>query len=200
MYGVYQRAVQDAAEAREELVNSRRNQRTFDPSEVVFRRMPNKARTPKHLLGDPSNGPYVVVSHLTNSSVALKDPGTGLLLDEGRGIPLDQILAGPRRSRLVFGEESDVRAWSDMAAGAGAGVGPRMATKKSGWLHLAKGAHGAFQVRAAGPEARNLRIGRVLENLSAEGKLRVHAFRGCWKQVWVQHRPMFRHEEGAISL
>ena len=43
-------------------VNETRHLRTLHPGETVFRRMPAKARAPKHLLGEPSRGPYVVVS------------------------------------------------------------------------------------------------------------------------------------------
>eukprot|EP00973_Karenia_brevis_P091831 12409363-Karenia_brevis.AAC.1 len=76
--------------------------RQLIPGEVVFRRMPPKATAPKHLLGVPSMGPYVVVRQNTFSSVVLKDPATGLMVDNGADIPLEQILAGPKRGQLQF--------------------------------------------------------------------------------------------------
>ena len=82
--------------------NASRHLRQLTPGEVVFRRMPAKARPPKHLLGEPSKGPYVVVRQATFSSVVLRDPATGELVDEGANIPLEQILVGPRRSLLRF--------------------------------------------------------------------------------------------------
>eukprot|EP00973_Karenia_brevis_P002940 401258-Karenia_brevis.AAC.1 len=47
-------------------------------------------------------GPYVVVRQNTFSSVVLKDPATGQMVDKGVHIPLEQILAGPRRGQLQF--------------------------------------------------------------------------------------------------
>ena len=87
------------------------------PGEIVFRRMPAKARPAKHLLGEPSSGPYVVMGQGTFSSVRLKDPATGQLVDGGVNIPLEQILAGPRRSLLEFERSSDVRSVGQMLAG-----------------------------------------------------------------------------------
>ena len=78
-------------------VNETRHLRTLHPGETVFRRMPAKARAPKHLLGEPSRGPYVVVSQSTVNSAKLRDPATGQLVDKGADIPLEQILAGPRQ-------------------------------------------------------------------------------------------------------
>ena len=77
-----------------------------------------KARPAKHLLGEPSSGPYIVVSQSTFSSAKLKDPATGEMVDQGADIPLEQILVGPRRSQLKF--ENASSDMSEMPAAAGA--------------------------------------------------------------------------------
>ena len=87
---------------REKQVNHNRHLRQLIPGEIVFRRMPGKARPAKHLLGEPSAGPYVVVRQATFNSVQLKDPANGQWVDGGADIPLEQILAGPRRGLLEF--------------------------------------------------------------------------------------------------
>eukprot|EP00973_Karenia_brevis_P063968 8890067-Karenia_brevis.AAC.1 len=67
--GIFNRAKEAALARQEEQVNRTRHMRKLIPGEVVFRRMPPKARAPKHLLGVPSMGPYVVVRQNTFSSV-----------------------------------------------------------------------------------------------------------------------------------
>ena len=62
--------------------------------------MTAKARPSKHLLGEPSAGHYIVDKQSTCSSVKLRDPATGEWADERADIPLEQILAGPRRSQF----------------------------------------------------------------------------------------------------
>ena len=62
------------------------------PGEIVFRRMPWKARPAKHLLGEPSRGPYEVVQQNALNSAKLKDPATGKMVDDGADIPLEQLL------------------------------------------------------------------------------------------------------------
>eukprot|EP00973_Karenia_brevis_P007486 1013108-Karenia_brevis.AAC.1 len=59
--GIFNRAKEAALAKQEEQINRTRHMRQLMPGEVVFRRMPPKARPPKHLLGVPSMGPYVVV-------------------------------------------------------------------------------------------------------------------------------------------
>ena len=63
-----------------------------------------------------------MVTQKTTSSVVLKNPETGELVDEGANIPLDQILAGPRRPLLSFAEDSDVRSVGAMIRGEGGGA------------------------------------------------------------------------------
>ena len=83
-------------------MNKHRHSRSLDKGDVVFRRMPGHARPAKHLLSEPSRGPYHVIGQSTLSSCILKDPATGLLVDGGVDIPLDQIPLGPRRAPLAF--------------------------------------------------------------------------------------------------
>ena len=100
--GILARHKKAKAEGKLAQVNAHRHLRQLTPGEVVFRRMPAKARSAKHLLGEPSAGPYIVVSPASLNSAKLRDPATGQLVEDGANIPLEQILAGPRRSLLAF--------------------------------------------------------------------------------------------------
>ena len=135
LYGLFQRLGQEAAQRMQDKVNRNRHLRTFDPGEIVFRRMPGPARLPKRLFPDPSSGPYVVVRQPTDSSVVLARPD-GEPVDEGRRIPLAQIIAGPRRAGVQFDEPAggDCRSLGTMLSPPGAeqpsgsseGATPRM--------------------------------------------------------------------------
>ena len=61
----------------------------------------------------------------TLSSVVLKDPKTNDLVDNGANVPIDQILAGPRRSKIRFepDETSEVRGIGQMIRREGADLG-----------------------------------------------------------------------------
>jgi hypothetical protein len=102
LYGVFARATADEVLKRQEELMRRQNVRIFGAGETVFRKLPAFARLAKHLLGDRCAGLYIVVAQKSYQSAVLKDPLTGELVDQGRNIPLDQLLTGPRRSKLVF--------------------------------------------------------------------------------------------------
>lgn len=87
--GVLERHKEQALERQNRLANETRPFRRLMQGEVVFRRMPAKARQPRHLLGESSAGPYVVVGQSSFSSVKLKDPATGEYVDQGNDIPLE---------------------------------------------------------------------------------------------------------------
>ena len=148
----------------------------FEPGETVFRLLPKFARQPKHLLGERATGPYLVVEQRTLSSVVLKDPKTNQLVDNGVNIPIDQILAGPRRSKVRFepDEDSEVRGIGQMIRREGADLagprhrGLRNVGQRKGWTGLSKGAYIAYQTISQGPKARELTIAKVLKNRSAE--------------------------------
>ena len=89
------------------LINQRRHLRTLEPGEVVYRKMPMKARPPKHLLGPPSSGPYEVVSQRTPNSAKLRDLATKELVDGGNDIPMEHILLAPRRSQVRWERAED---------------------------------------------------------------------------------------------
>ena len=147
LYGIFSRYIVEEALKKQEELNKKRVIRTFSPGEVVFRRLPSYARPQKHLMGEPCSGPYYVVKQNTYSSVVLrKEDGT--LLDEGANIPLDQILAAPRRSKLNFedDDDSEKRSVSQMLAGSGAS--PRRVSlrqmpsgRKKGWTGLGLNHH-----------------------------------------------------------
>eukprot|EP00969_Alexandrium_andersonii_P306403 13545803-Alexandrium_andersonii.AAC.1 len=58
----------------QDYVNRIRRYRSLGPGEVVFRRQPGPARSPKRLFPEPSTGPYAVVRMPTDSSVILATP------------------------------------------------------------------------------------------------------------------------------
>jgi len=94
LFGIFSRAVRFRAQQVEEVVNRRRNLRIFDEGEMVYRKKPAFARPPKQLMADPISGPYVVAGQSTTSSVILKDPETGVLIDGGANIPVEANLGG----------------------------------------------------------------------------------------------------------
>ena len=116
LYQVFARVSAEEAAKQQDELNRKRTLRVFDRGEIVFRRMPAFARPSKHLMSEPSSGPYIVVDQRSLSSAVLMDPNTGQLLNGGASIPMDQLLAGPRRSKLEFkpDEESDVRSLGQM--------------------------------------------------------------------------------------
>ena len=138
-----------------------------------------KARPGKHLLGEPSSGPYIVVAQSTFSSAKLKDPATGEMVDQGADIPLEQILVGPRRSQLKF-EVSDgvsgrsigqmlgnvASSCAPSTPGAESQLPPQVVAtgwkpgKKNGWLNLTKGQAVAYR----GDSSRELSVVVVLYN------------------------------------
>ena len=102
-------------------MNRKRNVRIFGAGETVFRKLPAFARPAKHLLENRCSGPYIVVAQRSYQSAVLKDPQSGELVDQGRNIPLDQLLTGPRRSKLIFdGEPAGIRGIGEMLRGEGA--------------------------------------------------------------------------------
>ena len=100
--GILHRHKEQILAKSEAQVNRTRHLRQLIPGEIVFRLMPGKARPAKHLLGEPSIGPYVVVSQSSYSSAKLRDPVTVAMVDHGVDIPMEQLLAGPRRGTQRF--------------------------------------------------------------------------------------------------
>ena len=94
LYGVFARATADEVLQRQEELSRKCNVRIFGAGEVVFRKLPAFTRPAKHLLGDRCSGPYIVVAQRSYQSAVLKDPASGELVDQGRNIPLDQLLSG----------------------------------------------------------------------------------------------------------
>ena len=65
--GILHRHKEQALAKSSEQVNQNRHVRQLMPGEVVFRKMPPKARPAKHLLGEPSSGPYIVAGQSTRT-------------------------------------------------------------------------------------------------------------------------------------
>ena len=74
LYGLFSRHTGHEALANQRELNRKRVCRAFEKGEVVFRRMPSLARPGKHLMAEPSLGPYLVDSQTSLSSLILKDP------------------------------------------------------------------------------------------------------------------------------
>ncbi len=58
-----------------------------------------------------------MVRQSTYNSVQLKNPANGLMVDEGVDIPLEQILASPKRGRLSFETSIGDRSIGQMISG-----------------------------------------------------------------------------------
>ena len=144
----------------------------LETGDVVFRTVPKGPRLPKHLLPEPSKGPYVVSSQPTTTSVVLRGVESDESVDGGAAIPLDQILAGPWRARMDFDPDSEVRVVGVMLRreGAFAGVGTMhsgfKAGRRTGWGPLHMGSYVAYQTVNQGPESRQLTVGKVFINNS----------------------------------
>ena len=181
------------------MVNRRRNLRVFDEGEMVYRKKPAFARPPKQLMADPISGPYVVVGQSTTSSVILKDPETGVLVDGGANIPVEQILAGPRRPPFTFAADSEVRSIGARVRGDGGARSGARPGKRAGWGSLAPAAYVAYQTVPTGPEAKKLTIGKVVTNDREAQTVLVQPHRARWMSVKIVHEPLFTGPRGLTS-
>lgn len=64
----------DQALKAQEEVNKKRSIRDFEKGGIVFRHMQTVARSPKHMHGKPSRGPYIVVDQRSLSGAVLLGP------------------------------------------------------------------------------------------------------------------------------
>ena len=183
-------------------VNKHRHLRQLNPGETVFRRMPPKARPGKHLLGEPSAGPYVVVNQSTFSSARLKDLATGEWIDGGADIPLEQILAGPKRGLLKFETSGGDRSIGQMIGGTGQDGLPVevKATgwkpgKKKGWAGLVKGQIITYQ----SDKSRELSVAVVLHNDKNNQRVEAHSCRSTWSGTTVRHLKEYRKSDSEGS-
>jgi len=114
------------------------------------------------------------------------------VVEGGINIPLEQILAGPRRSLLEFQKTSDVRSVGQMLAGDNvAGTLPPevVATgwkvgKKGGWKGLVRGQYIAYRPDAS----RRLAVAKVLYNDREAQSVEVHTCRSMWVGTAVLHK------------
>ena len=201
LYGMVQRITREKAELRMKEENMSRTHRNFEQGEIVFIRNPKGSRTPKHLLNQPCNGPYEVVSQPTTTSLVLRDPETQVLVRGGALIPLDQVVTGPRRARLALeGKEaldSGERPVSGMICGDDRVGGPPtsagyMAGQRKGWAQLAPGTFVAYQTYHNGPKAKSLTVGKVIANSRPDKSVTVQPHEGYWTGVRVAHRALYQ--------
>ena len=147
-------------------------------------------------MADPVTGPYEVVAQRPSSSVVLKDPETGELVEGGTNIPVEQILAGPRRPALQFGEPSELRSVGAMVRGEGSGGDLTRPGRRAGWGHLAPGGYVAYQTVPQGPKAKDLTVGKVQANDRDGQTVLVQPHRARWLYVKITHELLYQGREG----
>ena len=137
----------------------------------------------------------MVVSQSSFSSAKLKDPATGEMVDFGADIPMEQLLAGPRRGALRFETDDSGRSVGQMIAGKGVTDLPPQ-VKATGWKHgrsktwitLAKG-----QIVAYRPDSsRELAVGVVHYNDKEKMSVELHSCRSVWSGMSVKHVKEYR--------
>ena len=187
--GILHRKKEEVLAKQCESVNQTRHIRQLERGEIVFRRMPMKARPAKHLLSEPSSGPYMVVGQSTFNSVKLKDPSSGQMVDVGVDVPMEQILAGPKRSQFRFDPDSEGRSIGQMVAGGVAGT-PALVkasgwkpSKKKGWRTLTKGHYVAYQQTGT----RYLSVAYVLRNDVQNQSVEAQSCRSIWTGTSIRH-------------
>ena len=201
VYGAFARINREQSIAQQVSANRLRMERVFEEGETVFRRMPRGAKMPKHLFPPPSRGPYVADSQPDRFNLIWRDPETNQLVDKGARIPMDQIIAGPRRARLQFAAETDARPMSQLIEGSQYGPGVKkpsgkLAGRRVGWGPLARGAMVAYHVCFQGPKSKNLQIGRVLVNDRDRQTVMLQPYEGQWSGIRIAHRPYYQTNAG----
>ena len=210
LYGIVTREARENAANTQWKENATRVARQFEPGETVFRQLPKPARVGKNQFLSPVLGPYTVERQPTLTSLILRDARQDKLVGDGALIPLDQIIAGPRRTRLEFAKNSDTRPFSQMIdptrsreVGAphpedrprsGQYVG-----RTKGWGPLAAGAEVAYQTITTGNRQRELSIGRVLTNNREEQTVIVQPMRSRWKGTRIVFDLLYQTPEGQTT-
>ena len=224
LYSIFTKCIQEEAVATQMRVNETRRPRRLDPGDIVFWQVPHGARLNKHLFPEPSARPYKVKAQPTTTSVILEHVDSGLPVNEGRTIPLDQIIAGLVRAQLAFDtERSEVRALSaminELSGGPSADTaaaaensrtearrsgqllrGGRAITKKAslrtGWEMLGPGSMIAYKKVSAGPAIKEVEIGRVSINDDEHKRVIVQPYKAIWSGVDCRHVPLYQTRNG----
>ena len=122
-------------------------------------------------------------------------------MDQGNDIPLEQILAGPRRGHLAFEESKGDRSIGQMVAGKELGLPPEVKAtgwkpgKKKGWLGLTKGQYVAYQSSAS----RRLSVAHVLYNDKSSMSVEAQSCRSTWDGIAVKHLKEYRRNDSEGS-
>ena len=123
-------------------------------------------------------------------------------VDNGADIPLEQILAGPRRGLLQFEKSEGDRSIGQMVTGDGTdNLPPRVratgwkAGKTKGWRGLTKGQYVAYQPDAS----RELSVAFVLRNNTAVGSVEAQSCRSIWSGCAVVHLKEYRKTDAQGS-
>ena len=144
-------------------MNASRHPKNIMEGDHVFRKKPAFARPHKGTFPEKSCGPYVVTRKLGEAHVILQDPETGLMVDKGVPVPMDQIIIFPYRKPCTFfegGEEAEremrpdkgtepdliPQTWSQTLSGVGAPTRDDDAgiPLRAKWTKLVPGAHVIF--------------------------------------------------------
>ena len=197
MAGIFNRHKEKLLTQQVEGANRNRHLRQLSKGEIVFRKLPPKARQQKHWLGVPSQGPYEVVRQTTFNSAQLRDPATGEMVDGAADIPLEQILVGPRRSMLQFEESGHDRSLGQMIEGKVTGLPEGVVatgykpSKTKGWRGLVKGHVIVYRTDGS----RELSVAMVDWNNRNEDSVVAVSHRTIWVGTTLVHKKEYRRTD-----
>jgi len=180
------------------LVNSRRLLRRFDLGEEVFLRKPPAAAPPKSRFQPRAEGPYIVLAQPSDFHVVLGDPTTREAIDGGAWVPVDQVVAFPRRRPLSF-ERGGLPGWGQSPVSAEQAESPHgLANSNRGWANIGPGGIVAYQVGDLSD--RRVAVGKVFENLPIHKQVELHVYRALWAGVRAIWRPLYDAGNGELTL
>ena len=184
LYGLFQKVTSSTSLLNAFKLNKNRHTMPLREGDLVYRRLPPGSRLPKRLFSDNVRGPYKVVA-VKGISAVLADVESGLQIDAGVPVPVDQLILAPERVPVEFEPETELRPMSEIVEESFAPQHPNSqgssgyrAGQRKSWGPLAAGAHIAYQVGHEGPDARLLVVGKVLINHRDQAQVVVHPMRG----------------------
>ena len=109
----------------------------------------------------------------THTSLVLRKKESGELLDKGAYIPLDQIIGYPRRSKIEFEDDNELRSLGSMTRGEGAPGTQKRPGRRHGWTSLGVGSYVAYVTTAVSTD-RRVAVGLVARNNQEQQTNHVH--------------------------
>ena len=104
-------------------------------------------------------------------------------------IPLDQIIGYPRRSKIEFEDDNELRSLGSMTRGEGAPGTQKRPGRRHGWTSLGVGSYVAYVTTAVSTD-RRVAVGLVGRNNQEQQTIEVQPHRGHWfrvKVIWKPH-------------